>query len=751
MKLSLQLQRRRPPRPGPSITLFPFLAVLICTMGALVPLLLAISRTARLQAAAAAEAKAAQQAAQFATEAQTQREDVKWRIEQLKQSRRQTEAQLADARLELGHFEEHSRRLRGQIARYQDTVANVDRLEQADGQQTAQAEAELRQVRGQVEAAERQLDEARRAAAGRTRSYAVVPYEGPNQTRRRPIYIECLAEAVVLQPEGVRLSESDFDGPLGPGNPLAAALRAAREHMLAGRDFDPQAGEPYPMLLVRPEGIAAYYAARAAMKSWGGDFGYELIGDDWKLAYQPPDPRLAAVFRQVIATGRQSEARLAAAAPRQYGRRGAREQVASGEYSQRPGAAVPGGAASGEGSVERGDGGGPGTSVPSSVGRNTGGQGPAAAGGEIAGSPLRSAEGWGGGAVGNPYRSSAQRAGGSSMGSLAGSPSLAGDPSTSSVGNPEAAITGATGSGDQPVGNPGRGDGTRSAPAVPGGPYGSPAGSSVTAAQGGGSGLSPTGPCLGEAGGGQFGAACPHPSPLPKGEGTYDKNPLSKGEGTYDKNPLPKGEGRYGSGALRAPTEGWSGEKTSEGPEGYVAGQPPREREPDPLRRGESADEPPERIVRGRGLRPGEWEPPPDLPPDRPEKKDKDDPADRKGGRHGKSSVDRRGEDWALRDTARGSVGITRPIRVECYANRLVVISDRGPANNRVVPLGKSTESSIDTFISATWGQMESWGMAGRGMYWRPVLQVSVAPDAQQRFAELARLLEGSGLAVERK
>ena len=82
---------------------------------------------------------------------------------------------------------------------------------------------------------------------------------------------------------------------MGPGNPLAAALRAAREHLLAEREFDPQAGEPYPMLLVRPEGIAAYYAAREAMKSWGCDFGYELIGDDWKLAYPPPDPRLVGV------------------------------------------------------------------------------------------------------------------------------------------------------------------------------------------------------------------------------------------------------------------------------------------------------------------------------------------------------------------------------------------------------------------------------------------------------------------------
>ncbi len=683
MKLSLQFQRRRPPRPGPSIALFPFLAVLICTMGALVPLLLAISRTARLQAEAAAQAQAAQQAAQFATEVKTQTEDAKWRIEQLKLSRRQTEEQLADARLELGHFEDHSRRLRGQIAQCEDIVANLDRLEQAGGQQVGQAEAELRQVRGQVETAKRQLDDARRAAAGRARSYAVVPYEGPNQTHRRPIYIECLADAVVLQPEGVRLTEADFDGPLGPGNPLAAALRAAREYMLAGHDFDPQAGEPYPMLLVRPEGIAAYYAARSAMKSWGGDFGYELIGDDWKLAYQAPDPRLAQVFRQVIAAGRDSEAQLAAAAPRHYGRGsvGGRGRGASGdgqwtmddEADRAPSNSVPSGNG-GLGTSLSGDGRGPGTSVPGSVGRSTGGQGPAAAGGEVAGSPLRSADGWNEGAVGNPYRSSTQCPGGIPSGNMSGPPALAGDPRTSSVGNPEAAITGATGSGDQLSDPGGRRDGTGAAPAAPGGPYGSSPGSSATAAQGGG---------------------------------------------------------------------------TSERPEGYVAGQPPREHDPAPPHRSDSADEPADGVVRGRALRPGEWEPTPDLPPDRPEKKDKD-TDDQFGRKHKKTPPDRRGEDWALRDSARGSVGISRPIRVACYADRLVVISDRGPADNRTVPLGKSTGSSIDTFVSAIWEQMEAWGMAGRGMYWRPVLQVSVAPDAQQRFADLARLLDGSGLAVER-
>ena len=155
-----------------------------------------------------------------------------------------------------------------------------------------QAGGDSPQAETKLADAQRHLAEAQQAARNRPRSYAVVPYEGPNQTRRRPVYLECRADDVVLQPEGIVFSEADFDGPPGPGNPLASALRAAREYLgqrvrregglrTAARDA---AGEPYPLLLVRPSGIAAYYAARGAMKSWGSEFGYELIGDDWKLA-----------------------------------------------------------------------------------------------------------------------------------------------------------------------------------------------------------------------------------------------------------------------------------------------------------------------------------------------------------------------------------------------------------------------------------------------------------------------------------
>src|SRR3712207_8487682 len=55
----------------------------------------------------------------------------------------------------------------------------------------------------------------------------------PYTTLFRSIYIECLGDRLILQPEGVEFTRSDFEGSLGPGNPLAAAVRAAREYLVA--------------------------------------------------------------------------------------------------------------------------------------------------------------------------------------------------------------------------------------------------------------------------------------------------------------------------------------------------------------------------------------------------------------------------------------------------------------------------------------------------------------------------------------
>ena len=46
---------------------------------------------------------------------------------------------------------------------------------------------------------------------------------------------------------------------------------------------------------------------------------------------------------------------------------------------------------------------------------------------------------------------------------------------------------------------------------------------------------------------------------------------------------------------------------------------------------------------------------------------------------------------------------------------------------------------------------MDTWGIAGREMYWRPILNFYVAPGGEPRLLDLTRSLEGSGLVIERK
>jgi len=85
----------------------------------------------------------------------------------------------------------------------------------------------------------------------------------------------------------------------------ASGLRAAREYLASrsGESGEPDA-QPYPLLLVRPSGVMAYYAARESLQSWGSDFGYQFIDEDWTLTFPPADPALAEVEERAIAEAR---------------------------------------------------------------------------------------------------------------------------------------------------------------------------------------------------------------------------------------------------------------------------------------------------------------------------------------------------------------------------------------------------------------------------------------------------------------
>ncbi len=282
---------------GPTISLFPFLAVLLCTMGSLLVLLVIFSRSAQQAdtAAATAAAKAA------AEELLLARDELAWRIEQLEGVKSRTEEDLARVRMQLAGIEENARALSDEFDALEQTAAALE----AGAEGEEQGEESLAELEQRLAQAEAELAEAREHAAERPPAYAVVPYEGEAGTHRRPLYIECCIDGVFLQPEGIRLGPADFEGPPGPGNPLASGLRAAREYLAQrpGESGEP-AAQPYPLLLVRPSGVMAYYAARESLQSWGSDFGYQFVDEDWELTYPPADPALADVENRAVAEAR---------------------------------------------------------------------------------------------------------------------------------------------------------------------------------------------------------------------------------------------------------------------------------------------------------------------------------------------------------------------------------------------------------------------------------------------------------------
>ncbi len=305
--------RRRRARPdnGAKFSLFSFLDALLCVMGAMIVLLVCVAQ--RLHEHKVEKAANAPDMEKLRLE----KEELAWRIEMVRQSRDATAAQLAEQRAGLSHIEDHARRLRDKYRELEQAAKDLEDSLNSPSAASREIDDQLAAIHARMREVQEELD-AKKLTPQPAAGYAIVPYEGPNGTQRRPMYIECCEDGIILQPEGVTLTASDFLGPLGPGNPLAAAMRASREYLYRARSVGKDIGEPYQLLLIRPDGIEAYYVAREALTSWGSEFGYEFVDQDWKLEYPAPDPELAAVVKAAAEDARQRQRMLARAAPRAY-------------------------------------------------------------------------------------------------------------------------------------------------------------------------------------------------------------------------------------------------------------------------------------------------------------------------------------------------------------------------------------------------------------------------------------------------
>ncbi|MDR1142257.1 MAG: hypothetical protein LBL62_11230, partial [Planctomycetaceae bacterium] len=297
------------------VTLFPFLAVLLCTMGALIMLLVVIARNVREQSVTVNSPAAStiseqqpqqlseEQAAEILDQIKMGTEEAEWFAENLNLSKKEAEETLAEKRTQLTLAEKETQKVHDELERLAGLAKQLEHNEKTTADNVAKLKSLLEQRKRQQQKEELELAELQKEAAKDAKSYAIIPYRGTAGTYRRPIYIECRDNKVIIQPEGVELTETDFLFANRPDNPLDTVLRVIRQYYLETNQIV-RGTEPYPLLIVRPSGVEAYEATRRAVGTWIREFGYELVEEDSNVEYPKPSEELKTRIEKQLEVSR---------------------------------------------------------------------------------------------------------------------------------------------------------------------------------------------------------------------------------------------------------------------------------------------------------------------------------------------------------------------------------------------------------------------------------------------------------------
>ena len=288
---------------------FPFLAVLLCTIGALVLILAVTVVHSRASANKAAELELGESIEQV-----KEQSDFLVSVSEELQARREClKKELERRRRELSHIEDHIDRLRKDLTQLQSQSEQAHTV--AAEAIVAEKESKIADLEKQLEAKKQDLEKTIEERKDQQPAFSIIPYEGPNGTARRPVYLECRADGLVIQPEGITLSIQELAPPHGPGNPLDATLRVLRTAYQAKDQVYGITTPPYPLLIVRPDGINTYALARAAMAGWDDQYGYELVEADRELAFPEGLPGLSDELQKTLMAAKQRQAALIASLP----------------------------------------------------------------------------------------------------------------------------------------------------------------------------------------------------------------------------------------------------------------------------------------------------------------------------------------------------------------------------------------------------------------------------------------------------
>lgn len=718
-----------------SPSLFPFLAVLLCTVGALVLILVLVVGQSQAAVKEAVDTR------------EERREELRAQVETVRDSfkadRERLQLEIEKKRMHLQGLEKQTSDLARELEDLSKTAELIDKQLTTD-ESTDTLDESLTELQKQLQDAAEKLKTKLDQPANEKPVFAIIPYEGTSGTHRRPIYLECRADGIVIQPEGVLLPLKDLKPPYGPGNPLDAALRTARQH------YAPKDGalnsSAYPLLVVRSSGIRTYALARMAMAGWDDQFGYELIEDDMELAFPEGEPSLGKELEQSLVTARSRQAALVMAMPGRYrrvieelsddqirfdegGESWSGDEVSpSSDAAQRTDLALAGNR--GNDIALGGQPGGanyPGGLKPGGLDSESGTGFPNAP--AVSGDPnalsMNMPGGRGGFAFapdgsrgashagppgGQPYSSG----GGGGMQGFAtggdaadnhlarsGGQALAGSDRSPSAWNS---------SGENLGTNSGEGSQSFAEGAFSGNQYtrGGQAGGRGSRAGGEGGGELASSTSSGNA----TASSATRPGTFrdamaaarSKQQGSADSQSSQSSNGASGASAAATGTG--GSQIASPRSEGF-GSISANGNE-INAQSPTISPTADLSRRKKNLKEDAEAVAKSKG------------------------------------------RNWAWSAGPARETAIVRTIRVVCYEDRWLVLPDKGVRGKpQTIMLDVSLQTCAEELAKVIADRVDRWGFALTSGYWKPVLQVEVAEGGQRRFEQLKRLLEGSGLEIQ--
>jgi hypothetical protein len=295
------------------VSTFPFLAVLLCAMGALLLVLLVMDRRAHAAALARAEQALQRTIGETTRETETRRLALEAARKDAHDAREQKRgAEHARLESQIGDVDAEIQAIRDQMAKAAERLlaeqneetalkqkieaeqarATVEeqaivRVRAEAATKTAQSESSrqaLTQMTSELARLERALADLKAAREKEKNTYSVVPYNGKRGESRRPLYVECAAGEVIFHPDHMALGESRD----------ASDVQAEVERRLLKQrrqlpSAQAAAFTPYLMLLVRPDGVLSYYHLRESLRGLKIDFGYEFIDKDWVLDFPADD------------------------------------------------------------------------------------------------------------------------------------------------------------------------------------------------------------------------------------------------------------------------------------------------------------------------------------------------------------------------------------------------------------------------------------------------------------------------------